>query len=221
MAKYFGMQRPGGPFPKRCGFTLLELLIVIGIVCVLAVLGLYAFNNVMPKAKQAKCLNNMRTISAAVLAYAGENEMKFPVTDNGAWDVPLADYLDGQTGRANAVMKCPADERPLVVSGGHFSRSYSFNYRIPARTVLVPTPCDTIMLAEWFTGESGPGGAKRNYQYDGSYGVVEYTPGGLPAHYPDTGYHKATSNFVFADGHAETRVPKTTVLPVSLWLAER
>lgn len=208
-------------FSDRRGFTLLELLVVIGIVCILAVVGLYAVNSALPKARQAKCLNNMRTIGVAALTYAGENEMKFPLTDNGAWDVPLADYLDGHAGAANAVMKCPADGRPLVVGAGQFARSYSFNHLTPARTVQVTAPADTIMLAEWFTGESGPGGAKRNYQYSGDYGVVEYTLGGLPAHFPKTGYHENLSNFIFADGHAESRVPKTTVLPTSLWVATR
>ncbi len=208
-------------FSARCGFTLLELLVVIGIVCILAVVGLYAVSSVLPKARQAKCLNNMRTIGVAALAYAGENEMKYPLTDDSAWDVPLAAYLDGQPGAANAVMKCPADERPLVVGAGQFARSYSFNYLTPARTVQVTAPADTIMLAEWYTGESGPGGAKRNYQYSGNYGVVEYTPGGLPAHFPKTGYHDNLSNFIFADGHAESRVPKTTVLPTSLWVSTR
>lgn len=205
----------------RRGFTLLELLVVIGIVCILAVVGLRAYSAMMPKAHQAKCLANMRAIGVAALTYAGENEMKFPLTDNGAWDVPLADYLDGQAGHANTVMKCPADTRPLVVGSGQYARSYSFNALTPARTVQVTQASDTIMLAEWFTGESGPGGAKLNYQYSANYSIVEYTPGGLPAYYPETGYHKATSNFIFADGRAESREPRSTVLPYSQWMATR
>ena len=200
-------------------FTLVELLVTLGIIAILAVLVSYGLAIAGPKAREAACLNNMRTIGAAALSYAGENEMKFPLTDNGAWDVPLIDYLDGKPGAANAIMKCPADVRPLIVGGGQFARSYSFNAKVPGRTVLMDNPTETIMLAEWYTGESGPGGAKRNYQYSGDYGIVEYTPGGLPAHFPKTGYHENTSNFIFGDGHAESRVPRTTVLPISLWTA--
>lgn len=54
---------------ERKGFTLLEMLIVIGIIAVLVGVMMMSFSGSSDSARAAQCLNNMRSLSNAVIAY--------------------------------------------------------------------------------------------------------------------------------------------------------
>ena len=54
---------------KRNGFTLIELLIVVAIIGVLAAIAVPNFLNAQVRAKVAKCVSNMRTVSQGLEMY--------------------------------------------------------------------------------------------------------------------------------------------------------
>lgn len=71
------------------GFTLLELIIAVGIIGLLIALLLPAVERAREQAIQVKCASNLRTIGQAIWLYANENHGNYPRTRYVA-DAPLA-----------------------------------------------------------------------------------------------------------------------------------
>jgi prepilin-type N-terminal cleavage/methylation domain-containing protein/prepilin-type processing-associated H-X9-DG protein len=63
---------------KRCGFTLVELLVVIGIIALLVAVLLPALNKARRAAQTAACLSNLRQLGIAYYMYVGSNNGYLP-----------------------------------------------------------------------------------------------------------------------------------------------
>ncbi len=62
-------------------FTLPELLVVVAIIGILVALLLPKFSDFMERARTSQCANNLRQISVAMIAYAGEHNQRLPVAN--------------------------------------------------------------------------------------------------------------------------------------------
>ena len=63
---------------RRAAFTLVELLVVIGIIALLISVLLPALAKSRESANQVKCLSNMRQIALAIIQYANDNKGTMP-----------------------------------------------------------------------------------------------------------------------------------------------
>lgn len=93
---------------RVAAFSLLEMLIAIGILAVLAALILPAIQRSMQRADQARCLANLRQIYAGVIAYVSDNAGCLPpnrVPGKAWFQGVFPDYLP-----IAKVFACPADK---------------------------------------------------------------------------------------------------------------
>lgn len=101
----------------RGAFTLLELVMVIGIISCLATLLMPTLTSMRQKANTVACASNLRQIGIAAQLYAGEHNQTMPVIepwpdqpvyapDQGAQSMLQA---LGSYGVTDAVLHCPAD----------------------------------------------------------------------------------------------------------------
>ncbi|MFA7344087.1 MAG: prepilin-type N-terminal cleavage/methylation domain-containing protein [Terrimicrobiaceae bacterium] len=104
---------------QSLGFTLIELLVVMAIIAILAALLFPFTSKGADAAKSAKCLGNLRQLSAASAMYSGENDGRLvPICQSDAaqplglitWRGLLLPYIGGNSLNPDVkVLVCPSD----------------------------------------------------------------------------------------------------------------
>lgn len=138
-------EKGGGTLPitrNSRGFTLIELLVVIAIIAILAAILFPLMTNAKERARQQKCLANLRQLSLGALMYATDNSGKSanprvcvakPSWEGSEGVGQMVDPRKGQIFRYvknYAVYMCPTDaKRKAKNAPANYALSYSMNYR--------------------------------------------------------------------------------------------
>lgn len=124
---------------RRCGFTLLELIVVIGIIVLLGALTFPVMAKLRIRAQRIKCMANLRSLSVAANGYLNDNNQwpQIPVAASSsppeiyaqAWITALAPF-----GTTRDTWVCPTIQNSL----------HNPDYSKPetARIDYIPTPFD-------------------------------------------------------------------------------
>lgn len=106
------------------GYSLIELLVTIGLIAVLASLIIGGVNVAKLKSKDVHCGNNLRTIGLSIVD-AAEETGKYPkIAESG-----LGEYLSQSRGFNPEVLRCKLDKAALdsIPQNTNFYSSYSYN----------------------------------------------------------------------------------------------
>jgi len=157
-------------------FTLLELLVSIGIIALLAGIAIPSFTMARARADATQCLGNLRSLGLALNSYLAENQMTMP---------PLAAARASQTEEVAVIDNTLSQyvDSPKV-------------FTCPAGRTLAETTGTSYF---WNSALSGQAVASLNF-----FGFVTDLSK-IPVLVDKEGWHKNTEdkvNHLFADGHA-------------------
>ena len=169
----------------RRGFTLIELLVVIAIIAILAAILFPVFAKAREKARQTRCLSNLKQLDLAALSYAqdyDERWVRYRYPNPYYWPDKLDPYLKNAE-----ILKCPS--RPTV------ARAYGMNYHHLHGWSLasVEYPSEHLAFCDNHNILAGCPCQGGSYLY--------YTPGLNPLP------HNDGINMAFVDGHAKWLKP--------------
>jgi len=181
------MNRPRHPSTPQAAFSLIELLLVIGIIALLVAMLMPALGRMRSRAKEISCMNNLRQVFLAARMYADENGGKLPKiepmpsipADPGNPLESMAQALGAQLSQQTAVLRCPQDQN------GRFDRegtSYEWNATLNDKALdnitygpIVVSPSVVILCWDFdnvHPGKKSGEGLGKNYLYaDGRIAV--------------------------------------------------
>ena len=204
-------------FPSA--FTLVELLVVIGIIAVLVGMLMPAMGAARSQSRSVACLSNLRQIAAAAMMYAQENKVYVSYVKAIDTRPPidrkelLYPYL--QQGKNNSdlnerdVWSCPANSRPDVETSYGFNTKFGGVLDRGVKLSGIRRWSETVAIVD--------AGLKDQPVGDPSTSTHCWTPGQLananscrPNHLR---HPRRRVNVGFVDGHAENLVMEQPFYP--------
>ncbi len=203
-------------YESQSALTLLELLVIVGIISILTALLMPSLKNARDAGKGAACLSNLRQIALALNLYANENDGGLPPLYGGSsppesrWTWRLQPY--GLKGR---VIFCPLDPNltlssTLLDPDNRKNHSYILN----AFSELAPQIGQSVSLWNLPNQSEIVLLSEKKPTVPGYYVEI---PGEDPEQLLDQARHLGKANYLFADGHVRALPAGRSLTPNNLW----
>lgn len=171
---------------RRSGFTLIEMLITLALICIMSAM-LYGFGSKSHQRSQQKlCADNLQKIYLAMQIYANDFHGALPQSTNAVTSEGVLDELVPKYTADTSIFICPGGRDAQIPSGEPLrDHKISYAYFMGRRleTPQVPLMSDRQINAE----------PKRA-------GEMVFSPDGKP---PGNNHHKFGGNFLLCDGSVQ------------------
>jgi prepilin-type processing-associated H-X9-DG protein/prepilin-type N-terminal cleavage/methylation domain-containing protein len=202
-------------FPqRRHAFTLVELLVVLGIIAILAAILMPIYNAAQARGKAAQCASNLRKIGVGLHLYLSDNDGRFPdgladvswyggISTSRCWYDAAAEYMGREYviyhkgDPLPAEFGCPAGHGKAYEPAWPYTGDYGYNSRLGRVTdgvmklAAVKNPAATPFVQD-IVKQNGFGEWIFNAGYDKKSGSAF------------AARHNGSGNILWVDGHVSS-----------------